>query len=64
MEVRLHKNATTTLSIREEIKRSKLKSINAIAKKYNISWYTAKRQKERDPKVDIDPARKAKSFLV
>jgi len=52
MEVRLHKNAVTTLKIREEIKKSKLRSINAIAKKYHISWYTAKRWKERDDIYD------------
>ena len=47
MEIKLHKNATTTLSIREAIKKSSL-SINAIAKKYNLSWNTVKKWKERD----------------
>jgi len=52
MEIKLHKMATTTLRIRGEIQRSKLKSINAIAKRYNISWPTAKRWKERNSIYD------------
>lgn len=52
MEIKLHKNATTTLKKRERIKVCKLTSINAIAKKFNISWDTAKRWKERDSLQD------------
>lgn len=52
MEVRLHKNATTTFKIREEIKNSTLRSINAMAKKYNVCWYTAKRWKLGDSIYD------------
>jgi len=44
MQVKIHKNAKTTPSIRTEIQQSYLSSY-AIAKKYNISWSTAKKWK-------------------
>ena len=47
MEVRIHKNATTTLKIQDVIQKSKL-SINALAKKYNLTWNTVKKWKKRD----------------
>lgn len=43
---KLHKNAKTNYSIRKEIKESDL-SISALAEKFNISWITAKKWKER-----------------
>lgn len=43
---KLHKNAKTNYSIRREIKESGL-SISALAEKFNISWLTAKKWKER-----------------
>lgn len=45
MQIRLHRNARTTLAIRREIQRSTL-SAYALAKQYHISWTTAKRWKE------------------
>ncbi len=42
MKTKLHKNAHTTPAIRREIKKSDL-SINALAKKYNLSWNTVKK---------------------
>ena len=44
MKIRLHKNATITLVVRQVIKESPL-SAYAIAKKYNISQITALRWK-------------------
>jgi len=44
MHVKIHKNAKTTPAIRTEIQQSNL-SAYAIAKKYNISWSTAKKWK-------------------
>jgi transposase InsO family protein len=44
MEIKLHKNATTTLAIRKAIKESPL-SAYALAKKYGISQTTAQRWK-------------------
>jgi len=44
MEIKLHKNATTTLAIRKAIKESSL-SAYALAKKYGISQTTAQRWK-------------------
>jgi len=44
MQVKIHKNAKTTPAIRKEIQQSNLSSY-AIAKKYNISWSTAKKWK-------------------
>jgi len=52
MEVRLHKQATTTLKIREEIQKSNLKSINAITTKYGISWLTANKWRKRESIFD------------
>ena len=46
MMQKLHKNAKTNYSIRKEIKESDL-SISVLAKKFNISWLTAKKWKER-----------------
>jgi len=43
---KLHKNAKTNYSIRKEIKESNL-SVSALAEKFNISWLTAKKWKER-----------------
>src|SRR3989338_3318494 len=43
---KLHKNAKTNYSIRKEIKESDL-SVSALAEKFNISWLTAKKWKER-----------------
>ena len=45
MEIKQHKNARTTLAIRQEIKNSK-ESIYALAKKFNLSWNTVKKWKE------------------
>ena len=47
MQVRLHKNATTTLAIRQAIKESPL-SAYALAKKYGISQTTALRWKQAE----------------
>ena len=47
MDIRLHKNATTTLAIREAIKGSPL-SAYALAKKYGISQTTAQRWKRAE----------------
>jgi transposase InsO family protein len=47
MQIRLHKNATTTLAIRQEIRKSSL-SAYALAKKYGISPTTAQRWKKAD----------------
>ena len=43
---KLHKNAKTNYSIRKEIKESEL-SVSALAKKFSISWLTAKKWKGR-----------------
>lgn len=43
---KLHKNAKTNYSIRREIKESNL-SVSALAHKFNVSWPTAKKWKER-----------------
>ena len=45
MKIRLHKNATTTLAIRQAIKESPL-SAYALAKKYNLSQTTVLRWKK------------------
>lgn len=47
MQVKLHKNARTTLALRQEIKNSK-ESISSLAKKFNLSWNTVKRWKFSD----------------
>lgn len=44
MQIKLHKNARTTFSVRTEIANSK-DSIYALAKKYNLNWGTVKRWK-------------------
>lgn len=43
---KLHKNAKTNYSIRKEIKESNL-SVSALAEKFNISWLTARKWKNR-----------------
>lgn len=43
---KLHKNAKTNYNIRETIKASR-EPISALAKRFNISWITAKKWKER-----------------
>ena len=47
MEVKLHKNARTTLAIRSEIKNSK-ESVYYLSKKFNLNWGTVKRWKDTD----------------
>ena len=44
MQIKLHKNAKTTLAVRKLIQSSD-ESINYLAKKFNLSWNTAKRWK-------------------
>jgi len=44
MNLKLHKNARTTFAIRKELRRSDL-SINALCKKYGLSWKTVKKWK-------------------
>lgn len=44
MQVKLHKNARTTLALRREIIGSK-ESLYALAKKFNLNWETVKRWK-------------------
>lgn len=51
MKTKLHKNARTTPAIRREIKKSDL-SINALAKKYYLSWNTVKKWKDSDSVED------------
>jgi len=51
MQIKLHKNATTTLAIRQAIKESPL-SAYALAKKYGISQTTAQRWKKADSVED------------
>lgn len=48
---KLHKNAKTNYAIRWEIKQSNL-PINTLAKKYNVSWLTAKKWIKRDTLED------------
>ncbi|MFH0947586.1 MAG: integrase core domain-containing protein [Elusimicrobiota bacterium] len=45
MEIKLHKNARTTLNLREEIRVSP-GSIYGLAKKFNLNWGTVKRWKQ------------------
>lgn len=47
MQIKLHKNATTTFAVREQIKDS-IKSINYLAQKLNLSWNTVKRWKKSE----------------
>ncbi len=42
MQVKLHKNARTTLAIRQEIKTSKA-SIASLARKFSLSWASIKK---------------------
>ncbi len=51
MEIKLHKNARTTLSIRRQIKESN-ESIYALAKKFNLNWVTVKRWKNAEDLQD------------
>jgi len=44
MQLKLHKNARTTLAIRKEIKNSQ-ESVYALAKRYNLNWGTVKKWK-------------------
>ena len=44
MQIKLHKNARTTIAIRKEIQESK-ESIYSLSKKYNLSWNTVKKWK-------------------
>ena len=44
MQIKLHKNARTTLAIRQEIKNSN-ENINALAKKFHLHWGTIKKWK-------------------
>jgi len=52
MQIKLHKNATTTIAIRQAIQRSNL-SAYALAKQYGISENTARRWKGRASAEDI-----------
>lgn len=47
MQIKLHKNARTTLAIRGEIRESK-ESIYSLAKKFNLNWGTVKKWKEAE----------------
>lgn len=51
MQIKLHKNAKTTLAIREYIRNSK-ESIYSLAKKFNLSWNTVKRWKYSEDLYD------------
>jgi len=51
MQIKLHKNAKTTLAIREYIRNSK-ESIYYLAKKLNLSWNTVKRWKYSEDLYD------------
>jgi len=44
MQIKLHKNAKTTLALRKEIKNSK-ESLYTLAKKFSLNWGTVKRWK-------------------
>lgn len=46
MEQKLHKNATTTFRIRQEIQKSK-EPVNSLAEKYGVGWKTVKKWKKR-----------------
>ena len=54
MQIKLHKNAKTTLAIRTEIKNSK-ESIYSLAKKFNLGWATVKRWKFSESLEDKSP---------
>lgn len=49
---KLHKNAKTNYAIRKEIKQSNL-PINTLARKYNLSWLTVKKWREREGVEDL-----------
>lgn len=51
MQIKLHKNAKTTLATRKQIKNSD-KSINYLAKKFNLSWNTVERWKKAESLED------------
>jgi IS30 family transposase len=51
MQVKLHKNARTTPAIRRELRESPL-SINALAKKYNLSRVTVRKWRRRESVED------------
>ncbi|MEW6482630.1 MAG: hypothetical protein AB1397_06510 [bacterium] len=55
MQIKIHKNARTTLAIRQEIKNSSL-SAYLLAKKYGISWPTANKWK-RTENIEDNPSR-------
>ncbi|MFH1233738.1 MAG: hypothetical protein V1649_03780 [Patescibacteria group bacterium] len=53
MQTKLHKNARTTLAIREQIRNSiSIKSINYLAKKFNLSWNTVAKWKNSKDSED------------
>lgn len=49
---KLHKNAKTNYAIREAIKQS-AESVSGLATKYNLSWQTVKKWKERESVEDL-----------
>lgn len=51
MQIKLHKNARTTLSIRKEIQSSSF-SIASLSRKFNLSWNTVKKWKEAENTED------------
>jgi hypothetical protein len=51
MITRLHKNATTSYALRKLIKQE-VGTINAVARKYNLSWKTVKKWRERSSVED------------
>ena len=55
---KLHKNAKTNYAIRQQIRQSQ-ESISALAKKFNLSWQTVKKWKERDSVEDKSSDRKS-----
>ena len=44
MQIKLHKNARTTLSVRQEIRNSK-ENVNALSKKFHLHWDTVNKWK-------------------
>ncbi|MEM3362590.1 MAG: IS481 family transposase, partial [Candidatus Anstonellaceae archaeon] len=51
MQIKLHKNAKTTIAIRKYIKNSK-ESIYALAKRFNLSWNTVYKWKKSETLED------------
>ena len=51
MEIKLHKNARTTLAIRKELRESK-ESIYTLAEKFRLNWNTVKRWKKTESPED------------